>query len=83
MIKYIYQDGKFTSISHEELLAEFSKGTFVVSDFITEKEELELIELLDKENWRPSQSGRMKIDFGVSKVNFKKKKVKTDQKHIT
>lgn len=46
-------------------------------DFITEAEELLLINNIDKMPWVDSQSGRRKHDFGP-KVNFKRKKIKSE-----
>ena len=51
-------------------------GAFVIKNFITEQEEKELAEHFSKCEWKNSQSGRMKLDYGLTKVNFKKKKVK-------
>uniref|UniRef100_A0A8C5M6J4 AlkB homolog 4, lysine demethylase n=1 Tax=Leptobrachium leishanense TaxID=445787 RepID=A0A8C5M6J4_9ANUR len=50
-------------------------GVCLIQDFVTEDEERELVCLMDQEEWRPSQSGRRKQDFGP-KVNFKKQKLK-------
>uniref|UniRef100_A0A8C6S6Q8 AlkB homolog 4, lysine demthylase n=1 Tax=Neogobius melanostomus TaxID=47308 RepID=A0A8C6S6Q8_9GOBI len=50
-------------------------GVFLQRDFISEQEELELVELMDRDVWTPSQSGRRKQDFGP-KVNFKKRRVR-------
>ena len=52
-------------------------GAIVLKEFLSSQEEAELVENLSKEKWVPSQSGRFKLDFGLTKVNFKKKKVKT------
>ena len=65
------------------MLGKFFQGQILIEDFITEEEELKLVEQLKAENWVPSQSGRMKLDYGVTKVNFKKRKVKTEIKDIT
>lgn len=46
-------------------------------NFIDELEEKQLVENIDGIPWVLSQSGRRKHDFGP-KVNFKKKKLKTD-----
>lgn len=46
-------------------------------DFIDELEEEKLVMNIDKLSWVSSQSGRRKHDFGP-KVNFKKKKLKTE-----
>eukprot|EP00055_Hartaetosiga_balthica_P008462 m.31661 g.31661 ORF g.31661 m.31661 type:complete len:290 (-) comp6322_c0_seq3:159-1028(-) len=50
-------------------------GIKLSRNFISKEEENEIIELMDKWEWKPSQSGRQKQDFGP-KVNFKRKKVK-------
>mgnify|MGYP002046408873 CR=1 FL=1 len=51
-------------------------GIFLVEDFLTEAEEASLVEQIEADpNWKESQSGRRKIDYGPQ-VNFKKKKVK-------
>ena len=45
-------------------------------EFVSEKEEHALVQCLEADpNWKPSQSGRSKIDYGPQ-VNFKKQKVK-------
>ena len=50
----------------------------MVLDFITEQEEAALVKsLLADPNWKQSQSGRRKIDYGPQ-VNFKKRKVKSE-----
>lgn len=52
------------------------EGFFVLRDGITEAEEKTLIDSLDQHyEWKDSQSGRRKQDYGP-KRNFKKKKVK-------
>ncbi|NXR14083.1 ALKB4 dioxygenase, partial [Semnornis frantzii] len=50
-------------------------GVFVMEEFISEDEESELVELMDRDDWKPSQSGRRKQDYGP-KVNFKKQRLK-------
>ena len=51
-------------------------GIFLVNDFLTEEEEAGLVQAIDSDpNWKESQSGRRKIDYGPQ-VNFKKQKVK-------
>uniref|UniRef100_H3AG79 AlkB homolog 4, lysine demethylase n=1 Tax=Latimeria chalumnae TaxID=7897 RepID=H3AG79_LATCH len=50
-------------------------GVFQLDNFVSEEEELELVHLMDQNEWKPSQSGRMKQDYGP-KVNFKKQKLK-------
>ncbi|KAJ7407353.1 Alpha-ketoglutarate-dependent dioxygenase alkB 4 [Pitangus sulphuratus] len=50
-------------------------GVFLVEEFITEDEEYEIVELMDRDDWKPSQSGRKKQDYGP-KVNFKKQRLK-------
>lgn len=51
-------------------------GIYLVSDFLSETEENNLIESIDNDIWIPSQSGRLKQDFGI-KINFKKQTIKT------
>ncbi|XP_040194343.1 alpha-ketoglutarate-dependent dioxygenase alkB homolog 4 isoform X2 [Rana temporaria] len=50
-------------------------GVCLIEDFVTEDEETEMVHTMDLDEWRLSQSGRRKQDFGP-KVNFKKQKVK-------
>jgi alkylated DNA repair dioxygenase AlkB len=50
-------------------------GAHLFTNFIDEKEERALLDDMNKREWKPSQSGRRKLDFGPS-VNFKRKKVK-------
>ncbi|NXS57705.1 ALKB4 dioxygenase, partial [Brachypteracias leptosomus] len=51
-------------------------GVFLMEEFISQDEESEIVELMDRDDWKPSQSGRKKQDYGP-KVNFKKQRVKT------
>jgi alkylated DNA repair protein alkB family protein 4 len=51
-------------------------GIYLVSDFINENEENDLLNSIDNDIWIPSQSGRLKQDFGI-KINFKKQTIKT------
>ena len=51
-------------------------GIYLVSDFVNEIEENDLINYIDNDRWIPSQSGRLKQDFGI-KINFKKQTIKT------
>ncbi|XP_026528187.1 alpha-ketoglutarate-dependent dioxygenase alkB homolog 4 [Notechis scutatus] len=50
-------------------------GVFLLEDFINTDEEYQMVELMDRSTWKPSQSGRRKQDYGP-KVNFKKRKLK-------
>ncbi|KAM6242606.1 alpha-ketoglutarate-dependent dioxygenase alkB homolog 4 [Porphyrio hochstetteri] len=50
-------------------------GVFLMEEFISEDEESEIVELMDQDDWKPSQSGRKKQDYGP-KVNFKKQRMK-------
>ncbi|KFQ42379.1 Alpha-ketoglutarate-dependent dioxygenase alkB 4, partial [Nestor notabilis] len=50
-------------------------GVFLMEEFISEDEESEIVELMDRDDWKPSQSGRKKQDYGP-KVNFKKQRLK-------
>ena len=49
-------------------------GVLVIDDFVSEEEEKNLINEVDKKKWEGSQSGRRKQNYGP-KVNFKKKKI--------
>jgi alkylated DNA repair protein alkB family protein 4 len=51
-------------------------GIYLVSDFLSEDEENKLLNSIDNDIWIPSQSGRLKQDFGI-KINFKKQTIKT------
>ncbi|CAH1231632.1 ALKBH4 [Branchiostoma lanceolatum] len=50
-------------------------GVLVLEDFITQEEEADIVTVIEGAEWKMSQSGRKKQDFGP-KVNFKKKKLK-------
>uniref|UniRef100_A0A8C8REJ0 AlkB homolog 4, lysine demethylase n=1 Tax=Pelusios castaneus TaxID=367368 RepID=A0A8C8REJ0_9SAUR len=50
-------------------------GVFVREEFVSQAEESEIVQLMDQDDWKLSQSGRRKQDYGP-KVNFKKKKLK-------
>ncbi|XP_069617423.1 alpha-ketoglutarate-dependent dioxygenase alkB homolog 4 [Ranitomeya imitator] len=50
-------------------------GVTLIEEFVTENEERDMVHVMDQDEWRPSQSGRRKQDFGP-KVNFKKQKIK-------
>ncbi|XP_058020344.1 alpha-ketoglutarate-dependent dioxygenase alkB homolog 4-like [Ahaetulla prasina] len=50
-------------------------GVFLLEEFINTNEEYQMVELMDRSTWKPSQSGRRKQDYGP-KVNFKKQKLK-------
>ena len=50
-------------------------GVHLVKDFLTEFEENQLISAIDAIEWKNSQSGRRKQNYGP-KVNFKRKKLK-------
>ncbi|CAF1580230.1 unnamed protein product [Adineta ricciae] len=51
-------------------------GIYLVSDFVNEIEEKNLVDAIDNDIWISSQSGRLKQDFGI-KINFKKQTIKT------
>lgn len=53
-------------------------GIYIENEFLTQNEEINLIEQINKNNWIDSQSGRFKQDYGP-KVNFKKKKIKLNE----
>ena len=51
-------------------------GLYLLENFLSSDEEEKLVALIDNDpNWRDSQSGRRKIDYGPT-ANFKKKKIK-------
>ncbi|XP_072834370.2 alpha-ketoglutarate-dependent dioxygenase alkB homolog 4 isoform X1 [Pogona vitticeps] len=50
-------------------------GVVLLEDFVSAEEEHRMVELMDQDAWKPSQSGRRKQDYGP-KVNFKKRKLK-------
>ena len=51
-------------------------GLYLLENFLSSDEEEQLVALIDNDpNWRDSQSGRRKIDYGPT-ANFKKKKIK-------
>lgn len=50
-------------------------GVTLIEDFVTPDEEAELVQLMDQDPWRLSQSGRRKQDYGP-RVNFRKQKLK-------
>uniref|UniRef100_UPI00398E4194 alpha-ketoglutarate-dependent dioxygenase alkB homolog 4 isoform X1 n=2 Tax=Pristiophorus japonicus TaxID=55135 RepID=UPI00398E4194 len=53
-------------------------GVFLSDNFVNEEEETELVNWMDSNEWKPSQSGRKKQDYGP-KVNFKKHKLKVER----
>ncbi|KAG2459107.1 LRWD1 protein, partial [Polypterus senegalus] len=59
----------------QEALSFSFPGIILLKDFVSEEEEMELVRLMDLSDWKKSQSGRFKQDYGP-KVNFKKQKVK-------
>ncbi|XP_022093253.1 alpha-ketoglutarate-dependent dioxygenase alkB homolog 4-like [Acanthaster planci] len=63
-----------TSCDHTGRTLEFP-GVTVIPDFISKEEEAEAVKTIDVSPWKPSQSGRMKQDYGP-KVNFKRRKLK-------
>lgn len=50
-------------------------GVTLIEDFVTREEEASMVQLMDQEPWKLSQSGRRKQDYGP-KVNFRKQKLK-------
>lgn len=70
------QDSEDLSHDEAELVPEFT-GLHLIEDFLESVEEEEkLAEILNNDpNWKESQSGRRKIDYGPT-ANFKKKKIK-------
>ncbi|XP_007894648.1 alpha-ketoglutarate-dependent dioxygenase alkB homolog 4 [Callorhinchus milii] len=51
-------------------------GVYLLDNFVSEEEETQLVDMMDRDEWKSSQSGRKKQDYGP-KVNFKKRKLKT------
>ncbi|XP_070536662.1 LOW QUALITY PROTEIN: alpha-ketoglutarate-dependent dioxygenase alkB homolog 4-like [Ptychodera flava] len=49
-------------------------GVCILEKFVSEAEEADIVKEMDKSQWKDSQSGRRKQDYGP-KVNFKKQKV--------
>uniref|UniRef100_UPI00358E5553 alpha-ketoglutarate-dependent dioxygenase alkB homolog 4 isoform X2 n=1 Tax=Myxine glutinosa TaxID=7769 RepID=UPI00358E5553 len=64
-----------TEVSGKGSLALLFPGVFLWTDFLTPQEEKSLVLMMDKDEWKPSQSGRRKQDYGP-KVNFKKQRVR-------
>lgn len=56
-------------------------GFYVVENVLNETELNRIINEINETNWINSQSGRKKQDFGV-KINYKKKKIKSDFNEI-
>ncbi|XP_051847831.1 alpha-ketoglutarate-dependent dioxygenase alkB homolog 4 [Antechinus flavipes] len=50
-------------------------GVTLIRDFVSAEEEAELVRLMDQDDWKLSQSGRRKQDYGP-RVNFRKQKLK-------
>ncbi|XP_030078400.1 alpha-ketoglutarate-dependent dioxygenase alkB homolog 4 [Microcaecilia unicolor] len=50
-------------------------GVNVIKDFVSEEEECKIVQAMDQDSWKLSQSGRKKQDYGP-KVNFKKQKLR-------
>jgi len=69
------EDSHQTHPHHEGRQIAFP-GICVREGFITEEQERRLIAEIDNTQWKDSQSGRKKQDFGP-KVNFKKKRLRT------
>ena len=53
-------------------------GVRVCLDFVSDTEEMQLTHNIDKSTWQPSQSGRLKQDYGP-RANYKKQKLKLDK----
>ncbi|XP_038074327.1 alpha-ketoglutarate-dependent dioxygenase alkB homolog 4-like [Patiria miniata] len=66
---------ELTACDHTGRALEFP-GVTVVPEFVSKEEEAELVRTIDASPWKPSQSGRVKQDYGP-KVNFKRRKLKT------
>jgi DNA N6-methyl adenine demethylase len=60
------------------LLASTFEGTMVVEEFVSKETAETLLDDLESREWKPSQSGRRKQDFGPG-VNFKKQKLRLDK----
>ena len=61
----------------ENLVVEGSvlDGIYLVKEFLSPSEEIDLLSVIDTIDWKKSQSGRRKQNYGP-KVNFKRKKLK-------
>ena len=61
----------------ENLIVEGSvlDGIYLMKEFLSESEELEVLSAIDSVEWKNSQSGRRKQNYGP-KVNFKRRKLK-------
>lgn len=66
-------------LSDEDIYQKYYPGIVIFRDFINPEEEQKILEGIQnlEAEFKESQSGRRKIDYGV-KVNFKKQKVKLD-----
>ena len=60
---------------HNEAISKDFPGVQIITDFVSESEEKELITNLDTLNWDTSVSGRRKQNFGP-RANFNKRKAK-------
>ena len=63
---------------HDKSITNTFPGVQIVRDFISETEELKLMQDLDALSWDTSQSGRRKQNFGP-RANFKKRKAKAGE----
>ena len=61
----------------ENLIVEGSilDGIFLLKEFLSESEEISVLSAIDTIEWKKSQSGRRKQNYGP-KINFKRKKLK-------
>jgi len=81
-IKPIKQTEAFSNVQYYNINGDNShlerlgfSGLQIIPDFISEAEEVDLVQQLDLLTWDKSQSGRRKQNFGP-KANFKKRKTK-------
>ncbi|KAL4660564.1 alpha-ketoglutarate-dependent dioxygenase alkB 4-like [Arapaima gigas] len=75
--KFIYEPTLGLAVSDEQGVRDSFPfpGVFLWNDFVSPEEERHLVETMDQDYWKESQSGRRKQDFGP-KVNFKKQHVR-------
>lgn len=70
------QQHPVTCESHKGNSLDFH-GIEILENFISSQEEMDIVRKIDMWDWKASQSGRQKQDFGP-KVNFKKRKLRSD-----
>ncbi|XP_058854304.1 alpha-ketoglutarate-dependent dioxygenase alkB homolog 4-like [Acipenser ruthenus] len=77
--RFVYEPASGLAVAEGELDAGRRSfpfpGVFLCEDFVSEEEEREMVQQMDLDEWKQSQSGRRKQDYGP-KVNFKKRRLK-------